>query len=237
MFITTKGIVLRVFPFKDGKLIVKLFTKEDGLISCIVKKKSSQTILCQLLTIAEITYRKHKPDSLVYIKEARVDYIYKNLTTCPNRIHCSMVLCEILNKCLNESSPVLYDLVAQSFIEMDSLQVFAVGCDSLFLVKFCKTIGIHPLKRASNNGTEFVLSIKDGCYINASDAKNNHQYVPIKESKNIYQLSSMDFKDLPNYCMEPELNTKVFNYLVSYISVHLTDLTKLKSTQILKQLV
>ena len=79
MFITTHGIVLRTHPFKDNQLIIKLFTKDDGPISCIIKKSRSQIILSELLTMAEITYKKSKNQSLFYIKECQVDYVYKSI--------------------------------------------------------------------------------------------------------------------------------------------------------------
>lgn len=94
MFITTRGIVLRTYPFRDKKLIVKIFTREMGLISFILKKHKSQMILSELLTLAEITYKNSKNLSLFYIKEARVDYIYKTLTINENKRQSSIVLCE-----------------------------------------------------------------------------------------------------------------------------------------------
>ena len=63
MFITTSGIVLRAYPFRDKKLIVKIFTKKAGLISCIITKNKSQIPLSQILTMAEITYKNSKKDS------------------------------------------------------------------------------------------------------------------------------------------------------------------------------
>ena len=60
MFITTSGIVLRTYPFRDKQLIVKMFTKESGVASFIIRKNKSQIALSQLLTIAEITYKNQK---------------------------------------------------------------------------------------------------------------------------------------------------------------------------------
>ena len=60
MFITTQGIVLRTHPFKDNQLIIKVFTKDDGPISVLLKKNRSQIILSEILTLAEITYKNPK---------------------------------------------------------------------------------------------------------------------------------------------------------------------------------
>ena len=69
MFITTSGIVLRTYPFRDKKLIARIYTKDGGLVSFIINKNKQQIVLAELLTIAEITYRDSKGRSLFYVKE------------------------------------------------------------------------------------------------------------------------------------------------------------------------
>ena len=45
MFVTTQGIVLRSYPFKDNRHITKVFTSDDGLLSFIIKKTKKQIFL------------------------------------------------------------------------------------------------------------------------------------------------------------------------------------------------
>ena len=236
MFITTKGIVLRTYPFKDNKLIVKLFTKDDGLISSIVKKNRSQIILSELLTMAEITYKKPRNGSLCYIKECRVDYVYKSIPVCQQKISCAMILCDILNKCLQEVSVDLYEFIANSFKELDSQKQHTPSFKNLFLIKFCDIMGIGPLNGLQDINNS-VLSIKEGRYICNSSVLNKKDIIPLNESREIRILSSLDFNDLEQHMIELNLNSSVFNYLISYISVHLTDLTRLKSLKVLKEMI
>ena len=234
MFITTKGIVLRTHPFKDNQLIVKVFTKDEGLISCIIKKTRSQIILSEILTIAEITYKKSKSQSMFYIKECLAEYVYTSVPMSQQKISCAMILCDILNKCLQEVSPELFDFVTTSFKKLDSQKKYIPGFKNLFLIKFCDIMGISPLNNGSQNNS--VLSIKDGCYVLAESIINQKDAVPLSESREIRLLSSMDFDDLEEYVIGVHLNSSIFNYLITYISVHLADLTKIKSVKVLKEL-
>ena len=236
MFITTKGIVLRTYAFRDSRFIVKIFTKDDGLISCVVKKTKTQIILSELLTIAELTYKKSKTQSLTYLKEVRVDYVYQSLTISRKKIQCSIVLCEILNSCLNEVNAELYDFVINSFKYLDAHPSYLIGFDSLFLKKFCEIIGISPLKNNTLNMKDAILDIQGGCYVEICSGEILKACVPNKESYEIYRLSSMNFCDLENADCDVSLNTSVFNYMISYISTHLIDLTGLKSIQVLREL-
>ena len=235
MFITTRGIVLRTYPFRDKKLIVKIFTKDDGLVSCVVRRNKSQIILSELLTIAEITYKKTKNQSLVYIKECRVDYVYRSLTISSNKIQCAIMLCEILNKCITELNSELYDFVTEAFKWLDSQKSYLVGFDCLFLIRFCQIVGISPLQKDSTSMRNCVLDISEGRYVDGAFGEGSN-FVPNKESYLIYQLSSMGFSDLKNFNLKLSVSDEILNYLITYISVHLVDLTKLKSIHILKEL-
>mgnify|MGYP001167633449 FL=1 len=233
MFITTQGIVLRTHPFKDNQLIIKLFTKDDGPISCIIKKNRSQIILSEILTLAEITYKKTKNTSIFYIKECQVEYVYKSIPRCQQKISCAMILCDILNKCLNEVSPFLYDFIADSFKNLDSQKKYPVNFKNLFLIKFCDIMGIAPL---NNIGDNSMLSLKEGRYILASSVLNKRDVIPLCESREISRLSSINYDELDVNSLEKNLSSSVFNFLITYISIHLTDLTKLKSIKVLKEM-
>jgi DNA repair protein RecO (recombination protein O) len=42
MLVSTEGIVLRQFPFSDTSIIVKIFTRDYGLVGFIVKGAKSK---------------------------------------------------------------------------------------------------------------------------------------------------------------------------------------------------
>ena len=70
------------------------------IVSFIGTSNIKQKPLSQVLTIAEITYKKSTNRSLFYVKDVAVDHFYRSLTTNAKKIQVAMVLCEILNKSL-----------------------------------------------------------------------------------------------------------------------------------------
>ncbi len=237
MFITTQGIVLRTYPFRDKKLIAKIFTRDCGLISCIIKKDPSQIMLSELLTIAEITYKKSRNQNMFYLKEVRVEYVYRSLTRNPKKIRCAIMLCEILTKCLTEKNIEVYLFIINSFKFLDQQKDTWTGFESLFLIKICHVWGIQPLMddRMSKEDT-FVLNIESGVF-EVFFGQKEDVVVPPKESLEIYNLSKIPFESLASYSITENLNTRILNYLILYISGHLSDLSSLKSLKILKQLI
>ena len=212
---------MRTYPFKDNQFITKIFTKEDGIISCIIRKKKFQAILSQLLTIVTVTYKTASSTSFVYLQEAHVDHVYKTLTMNSHKIQCAIVLCEILNKCLTEKNPEAYPFIINAFKHFDFAKQFYCGFDSLFLIKFCEIMGISPLYGNINNLHSPRLSIKDGVFGDYDASMHNNNYIPVRESAEIYHLSKLTFHELEQ---RP-------------ISQHLANLDNLKSLKIIKELV
>mgnify|MGYP001237168238 CR=1 FL=1 len=238
MFTTTTGIVLRTYPFKDNRIISKVFTKNHGLVSCIARKQKSQIILSQPLTIVQLTYRQKKTNTLIHVHDVSVEHVYKTLTINNAKIQCALLLCEILNNCLKEINESAYIFMVRAFKYLDSVQQVPVGFDSLFLVKFCQIMGISPLIMDFKNIKNPTLNLQEGVFTEYnSRMSNNPNFVPTKESLEIYKLSNLELSEIADSILEPKTNTRVFNYLILYISAHLSDLSRLKSLKILQELV
>ena len=236
MFITTKGIVLRTYPFKDNRCITKVFTENHGLVSFIVKKTRSQIILSQPLTVAEITYRKPQNKELFYVKETHVDYVYNTIMFNHAKLQCAIVLCDILNKCLNEANPSIYKFLIDSFKWLDITDNPSVGFDSLFLIKFCEHHGISPFKNINPEPDKKQLHILEGRFVDSINQSDNNSIVPLKESIELYRLSKLNYDNLSDYNIPENTNESIFNYLILYISTHLTELNSIKSIKLLKDL-
>ena len=237
MYVDDQGIVLRIYPFKDNKTIGKIYTKESGLVSFIIKKTKTQIILSQPLTIANIIYKKTKANSLYYIKETSLNYMYQSVPYDVKKLNCCLVLCEILNKCAKESNPRLYSFITESLKWLDCQVLYPTGFDSLFLIKFCELIGISPFNVEGTNHDYVQLNLNEGIFIeNTGIDKRGEGLVPTYESLELLKLASMKYANLHDYKITYELNEKLFNYLVLYISKHLVDIHNLKSIKILKEI-
>tara|TARA_B100000902_G_C27316615_1_gene921731 strand:- start:3113 stop:3814 length:702 start_codon:yes stop_codon:yes gene_type:complete len=232
MFITTSGIVLRTYPFRDKKLIVKIFTFDYGILTFIITKNKSQIALSQLLTIAEITYKHSKNKSLFYIKEVQVEHIYRSLTINRQKMEIAIIICEILNKCLKEKNEILYNFIKKTLIYLDRIEKYVEGFDTLFLIKFCDIVGVSPFN-GRNNDPDLILNIEEGLFMKEIPHNNT---ITKEESYLLQKLSHLDFADLTSIKITDDLNTNLFRIMILYISIHLADLTKLKSINIFKSI-
>ena len=82
MIISTTGIVLNKFRYKDASLIVRVISRETGLCSFIVrvgkgKKKKNIFNYFQPLSIIEIEYEKNNKRDLHFFKEVDFKFNFK----------------------------------------------------------------------------------------------------------------------------------------------------------------
>lgn len=236
MYVSTKGFVLRCYPFKDNKIIARIYTKDDGLVSFIVKKTKSQTILSQPLTIANIVYKKTKSSSMFYVKETSLNYIYKSIPYDIKKLNYSLVLSEILNKCAKETNEILYDFIVDSFKWVDNKKTYPCGFDTLFLIKFCELLGISPFNAEIKHDQNLQLNLKEGVFIKYAGFIKKNELVPKKESYELLKLASQNYDELEENRISEIENKKLFNYLLLYISNQMVDVTNLKSIKILKEI-
>ena len=76
------GVILHRFKYSDTSLIVKIFTKEQGLISSIargVRKNKKGGFLYQTGNIIRFEYSKKANNSLYAIKEGTIGIPYFNI--------------------------------------------------------------------------------------------------------------------------------------------------------------
>ena len=76
-----------------------------------------------------------------------------------------------------------------------------------------------------------------GQFIQHNEFSNNRNIVPQTESVKLYKLSKLNFDKLESCYITNDLNVRLFNYMILYMSIHLTDLTQLKSLKIINDLV
>ncbi len=241
MFITTGGVVLKSYPFKDGSYIVKVFTSKSGLLSFFVKKTKKKSIVYQPLTILEITYRKKENSSLFYIKDSHMLYAYQNLLFNSEKIQIAIILSEVLQKCLGDRNTALYQFIVDSFKWLDLAKEDYSEFSNLFLIKFCEIAGLKPygaldFKEHPNQQLDLQRGLFISSNLHSSELQKPKYLVPVKESLEIFKLSQLDFKNLKTRTISKRLNDSIFDYLLKYISIHLTDLQSIKSIKILKEM-
>ncbi len=160
----TEGIVLKSIPYKESSTIVRIYTKDWGLKSFIIKggrkkKASIHSSLFQPLQLLNIIAYVNTKTSISQIKEAS---ILQNL----DNIYCNMVksslvffLTEVIICCLRDElqDEAIYSFLSSSILDLNEKEEKDLKDFHLFfLYDFAKVLGFEPdnLSPLTNNKQE-----------------------------------------------------------------------------------
>ena len=149
--VNTKAIVISTIKYRDTSLIVKLYTKEVGLVSYllkgILKSKKGKLKAAYFLPLTQLTIvsSHNEKRSLQNLKEAQVNYVYKSIHTSMVKQSIVLFLSEVLGNAIQEqeNNVLLYDYLENSLKWFDSHQDVS-NFHLLFMLNLTKFLGFYP---------------------------------------------------------------------------------------------
>ncbi len=236
MLITTKAIVFSSLKYGDTSLIVKAYTKAEGLKSYMLKgvlaskKGKLKTAYFQPLTQLEIVANQKPNSNLHSIKEVKVYYHYQTLHTQVSKNALTLFLAEILGNSIHEeeNNPALFNFLEAALQWLDTHSNVA-NFHICFLLVLTKYLGFYP------DDTNF-----DGVYFDLLEGQFVHEQSlnPIVKGsviKFLKELLGMNFDEMLTIKMNKKSRQELLNALVLYFELHLQGFRKPKSLAILQE--
>ena len=147
-----QGIVLQSLRYGDSSLIVKVFTRNHGLKSYIVKGAFSHTaknrvaLFQNLNMIQYVEANNPKSASLGYLKDVQLTVAYHSLPFEMKKTAILMYVSELLSKTLTEqeTNEPLYDFIAQSLQWLDLVESDYANFPLFFTLELTRHLGFYP---------------------------------------------------------------------------------------------
>ena len=235
MLITTKAIVISSLKYGDSSLIVKCFTKDEGLKSYLLrgvsksKKGNLKNAYFQSLIQLEIVANHNNKGNLNSIKEVQIKNHYKTIHTDIVKQSVAMFIAEILNYSIQEEEQNLglYQYLESSLIWLDTHNNPA-NFHLLFLLNLTKYLGFYPDLSDQNNN---YFNLSEGRF---SSFKPNEKYITKNELNQFKKLLGINFEALHNIEFNGKNRQTILIILIQYFELHLNGFRAPKSLQVLK---
>ena len=160
MIISSSAIVLSKLKYRDNDLIIKLFVRELGLTSFIVRggSKKNKTNYFQQLSLLEIEFDFNNKRNLHYFKDFESKCNLKTIHTDFKKIVVIIFLSEVLSKILihQQKDYYLYDFIEDAIKYYDQ-HVFSSKFHIVFLMNLSRFLGFYP--DVNNNNYQYFSSI------------------------------------------------------------------------------
>lgn len=235
MQVKTTAIVISAIKYQEKSLIVKCFTKSDGLKTYFVRdafsqKKSNQKIAYfQPLNILEIEAVHKNKGNMESFKEIKLAIPYQTISSNVIKSSIAFFLAEILSLSIHEEekNEDLYQFLEAAFQWLDSHSEIA-NFHLILLVQMTKFLGFYP--DVSNHEAVF-FNLVEG------------QFTPIHTYNCLSQSETELLKKLLSQNFESE--SKTFNnherqvlikILIEYYTLHISAFRKPKTLEILQEI-
>jgi DNA repair protein RecO (recombination protein O) len=148
----TQGIVLQSLRYGDSSLIVKVFTRDFGLRSYMVKgafnhnAKNKVALFQNLNIISYVESDKPIVASLGYLKDVQLTCVYRSLPFEMKKSAIVLYTSELLSKTLvvQEQNVPLYDFVVQSLQWLDLVEAHYANFSLFFTLELTRFLGFYP---------------------------------------------------------------------------------------------
>lgn len=235
MVYKTKGIILNKLMHADNKMIVQLFTADFGAKSYMVrfslrkeKKKLYSTLIPMSIVDVLAEQKNHHP--LEYIKEAQLVHCFSPFCFDMAKSSVSMFLNEVLYKILHQSGndKVLYDFIETTLIQFDKHD-FIPDFHLRFLVHLTNYLGCLPEDNYSEKCTSF------NCRTARFEEERSKSYEEVETNLWLHVLMNQQlFPDHKQLLVPAGVRNNLLKVLLSYYSEHVTNMSNLKSHEVLQ---
>ncbi|MBR1550295.1 MAG: recombination protein O N-terminal domain-containing protein [Bacteroidales bacterium] len=224
MLLSTPGLVLHTTPYAESSVVAKVFTRQLGLRSYIIKGvrgrsgRVKQNLLQPLSSLDMVVYDNPKTD-LNYIKELTPRN--PGLPSEPVGNSLRFFMTEVLYKVLREAEPMpaLWDYVdEQSSADQEQKANVPVA----FMLKVAYHMGIEPMDNHSRREPYFDL--QEGRFV--SEPSETTLTLGLSQALHAYLSSQVQATSLQE-------RTDLLDALIAYFQLHLSGFSHFHSHEIL----
>ena len=233
MYLKTRAIVLKNTNYSESSIISKIYTREFGVKTYILKgirkgKSKIRTSMIQPLSIVEIDVYQKTNSSINTIKDLRNSPILFEIQDDIVKKTVAMFMTEIINLCLTEEvgDKELFDFLENQIIDLEQKEL-SVLFPCIFMLKLCNYLGVFPQGRFTKETPFF--SYEEGIFTNKSDI-----YTASEESSQV--ISHLIHGGNVNFKPSTTARKIVLNSIIKYYQFHVIRNKKVKSIDILSEI-
>lgn len=231
---------MHTIEYADAGLIVKIFTREFGLQSYMVRggrsKKSKNKInLYQPLTLVDLVVTHSQKNKLERISELRVYYPYSSIPYDVIKSTVAMFLNEVVYKSLKEghSDEHVFDFIENSLQVLDLQETSCANFHIYFMLQLTRYYGFYPRGMYSESTPYFDL--QEGGYVSRIPI---HSYnLSGRMSAKWNDFIQSEYEDLHMIHMDRMDRKQLLNAVLLFYQLHIESFRDIKSQEVLEQVI
>ena len=234
---TIQGIVLQSIRYGDTSLIVKVFTRNFGLRSYMVKgafnrnSKSRAALFQNLHLINYVEAGKPNKSSLGYLKDVQLSAVYQSIPFVMNKSAILMYVSELLTKTIieQEQNEPLYDFIVKSLHWLDLVEQDYANFPLFFTLELTRHLGFYP---KDNYTTDFCFDMIEGSFTH--DYPLHPYYFDTETALLLSQLLNMSIDEACHLSLHVSQRRELLDRLIVFMRLHAPVMKDFHSHEVLK---
>ncbi len=243
--VKTQGIVLRSVWVADSRLLVTLFTKDLGVVSCGVRvsksaRRGGARALWQVLSVVDLEVDWRVGRDVQSVREARLAFAWGSMTFHPVKMVVVLFLGEFLSHALKGEgmNEPLYDFLLNSLRWYDEATEGYASFHLVLLMRLTRFLGFWPnvmgvAKSVVSEGDVF-FDMMNGCFVSSVPAHG--QYLGGEESRLLPVLLGMDYMQMHRVRLSRTERRRMLDVIVCYYRLHVPAFGVIRGLDVLGEI-
>lgn len=235
----TQGFVLQAIPYGDSSLVVKMFTRQLGLQTYMVKGARNRSSRNRVAFFQPMTFlrfvqssRPQKTGSMSHLKDVELDYTYQSI---PHEMKKSAILiyvAELLSHTLTqqEQNEELYQFVHQSVSWLDLVESDFANFPLFFTLELTRFLGFYPHPDTVGAG---LFDMMEGCFVRSEPP--HPYYLDREKSAVVAWFIHRPIDELASIKLTGDQRSELLEGMITFVRLHAPLVKGLQSHEILKE--
>ena len=233
----TEGIVLQSVRYGDTSLIVKVFTRTQGLKSYMLKgafnrgSKNRAALFQNLNVIQYVEVGNPKSHALGYLKDAQLAMTYHSLPLVMNKSAIMMYVSELLSKTITEQeqNEALYDFIVSSLQWLDLVEQDYAIFPLFFTLELTRHLGFYP---KANHQPGWCFDMMEGAF--AHDYPLHPYYFDAEMATALSGLLNVGIDEASRRPLRLSQRRELLDGLMVFMRLHTPVMKDFHSHEVLK---
>ena len=234
---TIQGIVLQSIRYGDTSLIVKVFTRNLGLRSYMVKgafnrnSKSRAALFQNLHLINYVEASRPNKGSLGYLKDVQLTTVYQSIPFVMNKSAILMYISELLSKTIieQEQNEVMFDFIVRSLLWLDIVEQDYANFPLFFTLELTRHLGFYP---KANHETGYCFDMMEGSF--AHDLPVHPYYFDTENAQLLTQMLNVSIDEACRMPLRVSQRRELLDGLIVFMRLHAPVMNDFRSHEVLK---
>lgn len=232
-----QGFVIQSIRYGDNSLIVKVFTRNLGLRSYMVKGafnrgSGSRVALFQHLNFIQyVEAGKPNKGNLHYLKDVQLSMVYQSIPSTINKSVILMYISELLSKTITEEAPntALFDFVRNSMQWLDLVESGYANFPLFFTLELTRQLGFYPKANPQEGG---CFDMMEGLF--TPDYPMHPYYFDATDASRLDALLDLGIDEACRLSMSTSQRRSLLDGLLTYVRLHAPVASPFHAHEILK---